>query len=589
MKPLTTPSLARSAPLLLSLSGLLLLIIVSLSPLPAAGAFLQQATPTGILAEAVGQANLRSGPGVEYDLLGTIAHGTRYAVIGQHEFVPWLLIEYAPAPDGEAWVFADLVTTTLPRAQIPVLSGTILLSTPSASPPTATLLAAISPTGSDAPAATTEPTVQAAVTLTVQNDVNIRFGPGVEYPRIARLEPGKSYAVIGRHTLFPWVLIDLPESPNGSGWVLLEVADIQGDLYSLPVITAEQFSWPTLTPTPPYVVTDLPPWQGTGVTVQAATPATVDVTALGDSVLDVLLAQGFAPEEDRFASVFMLDLTTGENFSFGRDVAYSGMSLIKIPILVTLYRQLNQPADAREAELIANTMICSGNHTANALLEEIGGGDALAGARQVTATMHDLGLQDTFIVAPFDLGDGSGPPVPVNTIQTGADQTRTAPDAYNQITPEDLGWLLGAVYQCGVQESGPLLEGFSGELTPQECRQIILTMSANKINVLSEAGVPTGTRVAHKHGWIDDTHGDAAIIFTPGGDFVLAQALYQPDWLPYELSWPLMAETTRMVYNAFNPQAPLEAIHPATVNETCDLVGNPILSELSASIVPPIE
>ena len=134
-----------------------------------------------------------------------------------------------------------------------------------------------------------------------------------------------------------------------------------------------------------------------------------------------------------------------------------------------------------------------------------------------------------------------------------------------------------------------MLADFPGQFTPEECRQIILTMSANKINVLSEAGVPLGTRVAHKHGWIEDTHGDAAIIFTPGGDFVLSMALFQPQWLPYDLSWPIMAEMTRMAYNAFNPQAPLEAIHPATVDETCDLTGNPLLAELQASIVPPIE
>jgi uncharacterized protein YraI len=577
--------LSRSAVLLLGLGGLLLVMIVNLPPLPASGAPLQQATPTGILAEPLGEANLRSGPGIEYDMLGTIYHGTRYAVFGQHEFVPWLLIEYPPAPDGQAWVFADLVTTSVPRIQIPVLTGTVVLSTPSTTPIV------------DGGPATADPSLQAAVTLIVQNEVNIRFGPGVEYPRIARLEPGKVYRVLSRHELYPWVLVDLPESPNGSGWVLLDVAEIQGDLNSLPIISTEQFSWPTLTPTPPYVITSQPPWQEPGtldpVSTPVATPAAPntthpDIQALGDSVLDYLLAQGFAPEEDRVGSVFLLDLATGENFSLGSGVAYSGMSLIKIPILVTLYRQLSRPADTREAELIANTMVCSGNHTANAMLEEIGGGDPLVGAQQVTATMRELGLRDTFILAPFRLTEND-PIYNVGTVETDADQTRTAPDTSNQVTPEDLGWLLGAIYQCGVQERGPLLETFPGEFTPAECRQMILAMSANKINVLSEAGIPLGTRDAHKHGWIDDTHGDAAIIFTPGGDFVLTQALFQPQWLPYDLSWPIMAETTRMVYNAFNPQAPLDAIHPATVDETCDLTGNPLLSELSASIVPPIE
>ena len=114
-------------------------------------------------------------------------------------------------------------------------------------------------------------------------------------------------------------------------------------------------------------------------------------------------------------------------------------------------------------------------------------------------------------------------------------------------------------------------------------------MSRNQINVLTEAGVPKGTTVAHKHGWIDDTHGDAAIVFTPEGDFVLTMILHQPEWLPYDLSWPTMAEIARTVYNAYNPEQPLDSIHPETVDESCDLTGNPLLGELTSPYIPPFE
>ncbi len=544
--------------------------------------------PAGIFAEAVGEANVRSGPGLEHALIGTIYRGTRYSVIGQDEFVPWVLLQISESQRG--WVFADLLSLNVPRTQIPYISGAAVtvMATPTPSPTLTVPNEVVS-----SPAATMVASIAvAAVSLVADEAINVRFGPGVDYPRIGRLQPGLSYRVISRHTLYPWLLIEFPDAPDRAGWVFQDVVRITGDLASLPVITAEQIGWPTLTPTPPFVVTGVPPWPTSATAPAPKLPGRVDLQALGDTILTYLLGLGFAPEAEHIASVFIENLSSGESISLGRGIAYSGMSLIKIPILVTYYRFASSPVDRVEAELIANTMICSGNHTANALLAILGNGDELAGAQQVTDTMRALGLRDTFLITPFDLrvaGEPTPQPRPVYAPDIDADRTMTAPDPYNETTPEDLGWLLSAIYQCATSESGPLLEVFPDQFTPTECRQMLLAMSRNRVNVLTEAGVPAGIRVAHKHGWIDDTHGDAAIVFTPGGDFVLTMAMYQANWLPYEVSWPTMAEIARFVYNAFNPEAPLEAIHPGEVDETCALEGNPLLAELMSPFVPPFE
>lgn len=572
-------------------AGFLILagLLSSISLPVALGAPPAQLTPTGIFAEALGEANLRAGPGIDYPLLGQIVAGTRYQVIVRHEFVPWLLIAYPPAPDGQAWVFTDLVTLSAPLTQVPVTSATIVLSTPSAPVVSPTVPAPVVAIGSPSPT-TTLAAPAAAVYMETDAEINVRFGPGVDYPRIGRILPGERYPVISRHVLYPWLLIEFPPAPDGVGWVFADVVRVVGDANSLPVITVEQVEWPTLTPTPPFVVTGVPPWPASDRPAGDAAPgSTVDLIALGDSILNYLLSIGFVPEEDRLASLFLMDLASGRTISLGRGIAYSGMSLIKIPILVEFYRRADHPADPQQAEIIANTMICSGNHTANDLLATLGNGDAFVGAQQVTNTLRQLGLEDTFLVAPFKLGEEPVDERPVVTPETAADQTRTQPDPFNQMTPEDMGWLLGGIYQCAADGTGPLMDTFPGDFTPAECRQMILAMSRNQINVLTEAGVPAGTRVAHKHGWIDDTHGDAAIIFTPGGDFVLVMALHQPQWLPYEVSWPAMAEITRMIYNAYNPDAPLDAIHPETVDETCWLEGNPLLAELQLRDVPPLD
>lgn len=574
---------------LLRFSGLFLLCagLLGLLSLPVvSGAPPAQLTPTGVFAEALGEANLRAGPGIEYPVLGQITAGTRYQVIARHELVPWLLIAYPPAPDGQAWVFADLVTLSASLTQVPYISSTVVVGgSATAVTPRATVAGLI-----QTPTPTATLPAVARVYVEADAEINVRFGPGVDYPRIGQIQPGERFPVVSRHALYPWLLIEYPAAPEGVGWVFADVVRIIGDVYSLPVITIEQVAWPTLTPTPPFVVTAVPPWPVASQHASSTAPASaVNLPALGDSILRYLLDLGFVPEEDRLASLFLLDLASGQSISLGRGIAYSGMSLIKIPILLEFYRQADRPADALQAEIITNTMICSGNHTANDLLSLLGNGDAFAGAAQVTDTLHKLGLTDTFLVAPFKLGDEPVENRPVVTPRTSADQSRTEPDPFNQMTPEDLGWLLGAIYQCAADGNGPLQEVFPGDFTPTECRQIILAMSRNQINVLTEAGVPAGTRVAHKHGWIDDTHGDAAIVFTPGGDFVLVMALHQPQWLPYEVSWPAMAEITRMIYNAYNPGAPLDAIHPETVDETCRLEGNPLLDELQRWELPPID
>ena len=77
-------------------------------------------------------------------------------------------------------------------------------------------------------------------------------------------------------------------------------------------------------------------------------------------------------------------------------------------------------------------------------------------------------------------------------------------------------------------------------------------MQQNKIGSLLEEGVPSEVNVAHRHGWIGDTNVDAGIVFSPGGDYILVEVLYKPEWLEWEVSAPLMADVSRATYNYFS-------------------------------------
>ncbi|NWG17060.1 MAG: serine hydrolase [Chloroflexi bacterium] len=527
----------------------------------------------GVEAEAIGQANLRATADVNSALVGQIQSGTRYPVIGRSEFFPWLLLADPATNQPLGWVFRDLVNVYGELTLVPF--SALETGAPAASP-TPTLSAAAPVSATLAPPTTT-PGAQTGITGRVIGEINIRYGPGVDYPRIGVARVGDSFEITGWHTQLPWLQIRYPAAPNGFGWVAKDLLEIQGDVFTLPPISQTRFDLPTLTPTQPVVQAS---------TILNETPVAISPAfrALGDQLWAMMQQAGFEPETSRLGALFLLDLQTGEAITFGNQIAFSGMSLNKIAILAELYGVLNQPPDLAQANTIASAMICSENTSTNDMLNIIGGGDAYAGAQAVTRFLQDLELSNTFLVAPFviDPNNIPTPPAPVVAPVTSADQNITQPDVWNQATVDNLGWLLGSLYTCAYNESGPLLEKFPGAYTPLECRQMIQAMSNNKIGALIEAGVPPGTRVAHKHGWIADTHGDAGIVFTPGGNFALVAILHNPTWLDFSESFPLIAEITRTVYNYYNPTAPLEQIRQETVPE-CDLFGNPLIDELMSA------
>lgn len=123
-------------------------------------------TPTlvPILVEASGDpTNLRSGPGLDFDIVGTVEQGTTLPLIGRLVTLPWLLVEFSDTPGGQAWIFEPLSTvlgdiTTVPLVEAPApptedptlavlqATATVLLQTPGAVE-TATAQALSVPTG----------------------------------------------------------------------------------------------------------------------------------------------------------------------------------------------------------------------------------------------------------------------------------------------------------------------------------------------------------------------------------------------------------------------------------------------------------
>jgi beta-lactamase class A len=260
---------------------------------------------------------------------------------------------------------------------------------------------------------------------------------------------------------------------------------------------------------------------------------------------------------DGVGSVFVLDLQTGEEISINADVAVSGLSIIKIAILLETYRVLDFEPTPDQAKLIYETAVLSGDYSANLLLDVVAQQDnAYLGVDILTESMQRLGLVNTFVVTPYEEPSRAGNATKITPANSRTDIS-TYPDPAMQSTAEDMGTLMAMIYRCS-KGGGTLLAVYPDQITPQECQAILDVLALNTEGNLIRYGVPETVTVSHKHGWAGNTHGDAGVVFSPAGDYVIVEYLSQPQssWMVIDVSFPVLREISRATYNFFNLEEP---------------------------------
>jgi hypothetical protein len=284
-----------------------------------------------------------------------------------------------------------------------------------------------------------------------------------------------------------------------------------------------------------------------------------------DLLADLLYADVRLFQFDGTLSIFVADLQTGETLSLATQdmrpydaiepgMAYSGMSTIKIPVAVTYFRFREGELSGDEELLLGGVFAESANAYTDLILGLIGGGNGLRGADIVSATMGDLGLPNTYLSGLLDtLGAVTGPrSTPANSRA----DLNLFPDPYNQTTAQDMGRLLVMLYECS-QGKGPLLENFAGEYTAEECSHLIDLMGGNEVGPIFIGGGSPEARVAHKHGWdllpLNNV-GDAALVYTPGGNYAMAVYANREEPVGFEYANRLLISLARGVYNYFNQE-----------------------------------
>jgi beta-lactamase class A len=266
---------------------------------------------------------------------------------------------------------------------------------------------------------------------------------------------------------------------------------------------------------------------------------------------------------DGIVGFYLKDLQTGEVLHFAYrdgefvsvdpDVAFTASSTIKIPIMISTYRKSGPDLDEQTDALIQDMITKSDNPQSDVLMSKL---DDYRGPLIVTDTLRQLGIMNTFIAGFFK--EGSYLLENIKTPANSRTDITTNPDAYNQVTPSDIGVILEDLYQCSETGGGALVAAFPGSINKTACQEMISALKQDRIGVLIEAGIPEGTQLAHKHGWISGPSGiiqnisDAGIVYSPGGDFILAIYVYHPVQTIWEPVSEMIAKIAEAVYNYYN-------------------------------------
>ncbi|MBN1428762.1 MAG: serine hydrolase [Anaerolineae bacterium] len=292
-----------------------------------------------------------------------------------------------------------------------------------------------------------------------------------------------------------------------------------------------------------------------------------ELSTLKTLIVEYLMSQQFKG----VSSTHIIDLQTGDELRLdvdlrgggpsyvNCDIAYAGMSTMKIAIMAEFFRYLDGRPEAGtdNYKLLSETMVFSGDTSANFMLEVIGAGNGYTGAKNVTQMMQSLGMKNSFIVVPYQ---DKTPASEVFYLSPAYEAARngtcvnTRPDYAMQTTPTDLAILLDMIYHCA-ESGGGLTAVYPGEIVQDECRMMVELMKENPDGIIM-AGLPEDIQVAHKHGWGSvDTYSDAAIVYSPGGDYVLTSFLWADttEWLRATVAFPIIRDISVMTFNYFNP------------------------------------
>lgn len=246
--------------------------------------------------------------------------------------------------------------------------------------------------------------------------------------------------------------------------------------------------------------------------------------------------------------IYLKNLSNGQGWCEGCDIAFSGLTPLRLAVVLEIYRRLDASPDPQTALLLRAALLESDANAVDQLLTLLGEGDPVAGGAEVTLLLQALGMQNSFISAPFSTPDAASAVIatPANT----RTDVTTSPAKGIQTTPAEIGVLWEALYQCAADQ-GPLRLLFPEELTSAECRQVLADVASSQQASPTLAGAGSNVRAYHLHGVELPHHAEVAIV-EEKSTYLIVIYLYQPAWTSSAESGPTFAEIGRLCYRFFS-------------------------------------
>lgn len=148
----------------------------------------------------------------------------------------WLYVETATGDKG--WASVEQLLVAVNAETLPAEAVTITPVEPAAEP-TAPQAADSQPQTTNAQSAQSATPMGASPTVSVLTHnarLNIRSGPGLDYPVISKAVANQAYTAHGRNEVGDWISIDLPALAGGLGWVSAQYIEADAPLLDLAVV-----------------------------------------------------------------------------------------------------------------------------------------------------------------------------------------------------------------------------------------------------------------------------------------------------------------------------------------------------------------
>ena len=244
----------------------------------------------------------------------------------------------------------------------------------------------------------------------------------------------------------------------------------------------------------------------------APAPSSADLAALRTTV-----EQRIASLPGAQAGVWLHDLATGETLAINASASFHAASTMKVPVMIELFRRADTGALRLDSAIILRNQFTSivdgspfslgaGDDSDSSLYARIGQPVTLRelNDRMITRSSN---LATNAVIELLDArtANATARALGASTIQVrrGVEDTKAYNAGLNNTTSaRDLGVLMAALAQ-------------DRAASPSACKAMRAVLLRQEFNNEIPAGLPPGTPVAHKTGWITATTHDAAIIYPP--------------------------------------------------------------------------